>query len=228
MIDEQVIPFLVPREEPTWIGIRLLARHSLFQDNICLFSSPNLFSFLSMKNILALLILCSFSEVYSQNFVNYDSRYETIFSKQALDSFPVDIHIPNSFEYSSDSVEYPLIILLDNQSEFTHRHNLNSVDILTMHDQMPAAIIVGIGFNMGNRRYFTSMSTRKGDSLSGVERTSRFIFDELIPRMEDDYKANGPILIIGHSRTAYLTSYFLITRNDQFDAAGPATDSFDA
>lgn len=114
----------------------------------------------------------------------------------------------------------PLIILFDSQNEHTHAYNLASIDILSMHGQMPESVIASIGFNQQNRYYYTSSSLLENDSLSGMKRIENFIFEELVPHLAKAYQAGGPVLLFGHSRTAFLVNVLAAQRYPQVQMVG--------
>lgn len=173
-----------------------------------------------MKYALSFCLICFTWLLSAQDYISFDKRYQSWSSQSARDSFALDIHVPHVTAYGSEDLSFPLIILLDNQNEYTHRHNLSSIDILTMHDQIPASVVVGVGFRWDNRMHLTSAEVRKGDDLSGLEKSAQFLFNELVPECRKMYNATGPVLILGHSRTAFLTSYLMTRHFDEFHAAG--------
>lgn len=157
---------------------------------------------------------------FSQKPLMYKSEMLDFKSEVIGENFAIDLMIPLSFSRSSALAKYPLIILFDSHNENTHRYNLHSIDIMTYHAQMPEAAVAGIPFSMANRYYLTSMTCKDGEEVAGISKMATFIFDELIPALAKDYKVARPFLFIGHSRTAFLTSYLMVSRGDDFDAAG--------
>ncbi len=180
------------------------------------------------KMILAiLLVIFLTANLAAGDLTLYYSERLPLYSQHLQDSIVLDIHLPESFNEASGNVSFPLIILFDSYNELTHNYNLHSIDILTVHGQMPESVIVGVPFTMQNRRYFTSQQFTSGDTISGIERMELFIFRELIPMLSEDYVAGGNVLLFGHSRTGFLTSYLMINRSDEFDVAGSFSGFFD-
>lgn len=156
---------------------------------------------------------------YSQtgDYYNYSDEKLELQSGYLQESITCHFHLPETYTSSDSSTRYPVVILFDSQHEKTYPHLINGIDLLTSESQFPEAIIVGVPFTRQNRYYFTSAHKNKGDSLSGIERMSLFIFDELVPRLRDQYKGNDFLALIGHSRTAFLTNYLLAQNNSDVD-----------
>lgn len=132
----------------------------------------------------------------------------------------VDLHLPAHFQDERNR-SYPLIILFDSYNQFTHEQNLNSIEMLTYHAQIPASVVAGIPFNARDRWYYTSDEQKKaGDSLTGMDHTDQFVFQELIPMLRNSYHATGPLILLGHSRSGFLTAALMIRHAHEVDAIG--------
>jgi enterochelin esterase-like enzyme len=197
---------------------------------------PNLFFRLFQRyytmSAKACLILPLFAVFFSlrpaaQELTLYHSTTLDLYSDFLQDSIAIDLHLPESHTEASGNVPFPVIILFDSYNELTHAYNLHSIDILTLHGQMPESIIAGIPFTMQNRRYLTSLEIKAGDTISGIERMELFLFSELLPLLKSKYEGRGPVLLFGHSRTAYLTSYLMCKRFEEFELAGSFSGFFE-
>ncbi|WP_445749111.1 alpha/beta hydrolase-fold protein [Polaribacter sp.] len=144
---------------------------------------------------------------HCQNFNLYSNDSLSINTSFLNEPIQLRIHFPETFHFSSSNTKYPITIVFDSQHERTYPHIIHSFDLLTSESQIPESIIIGVPFTMHNRLYFTSNQKKQGDSLSGIERMERFLFSELIPKFQKEYKANEFITLIGHSRTAFLVNY---------------------
>jgi Putative esterase len=135
--------------------------------------------------------------------------------------------IPQSFDSTSATQSFPLIILFDQQNHYTHNYNLQSIDILTMHGQMPQSVVVGIPLE--NKRWeLTSTDTLTPEiQKSGADVLDEYLMQVLIPKIQKDYHANGPLIIIGHSRTAYFTYYLQERHGDIIQALGTFSGFFE-
>jgi hypothetical protein len=98
--------------------------------------------------------------------------------------------------------------------------------MLVFHSQMPQPVVAGIPFSIQNRLQLTSLENFYGKE-GKIEKTTQFIFDELIPHLNNNFKTGRPVLIFGHSRTGFLTSFFMVNRREDFDLAGSFSGFFE-
>ncbi|MBA4303982.1 MAG: hypothetical protein C0424_07140 [Sphingobacteriaceae bacterium] len=164
-----------------------------------------------------------FSGIYFTNSSKAASLYHTInelwYSRSCNDSFVTDLHIPKTFDRKAKR-NLPVVILFDSQNDNTHRHNLSSIEMLTYHGQMPEALVVGIGFREDNRYLLTSHQKLPNNPQSGLEAMAQMLFSELLPQLRQKYLASGPVLVLGHSRTAYLVNYLYTNHGHKLAVAG--------
>lgn len=154
-----------------------------------------------------------------KKYSNYSDDNILIDSEYLDDSIMINLHLPETFTMSADSVKYPLIIIFDSQHEMTYPQIMNSIDLLTNESQMPESIIVGIPFERKDRLYLTSNQKKDGEILSGIEKMEGFLVEELIELMQTNYKANEFVSITGHSRTAFLVNYLSYKHSNIFNAS---------
>lgn len=170
-----------------------------------------------------LLVVISFlllTSLHAQTDRIYTTTETTLTSKFVPDTFVLDIHLPENIAFSDTSARFPLIVLFDNYNTTTHYYNLQTIETLTYHGQLPQSVVVGIPFTPLNRMYLTSTALRDGDSLTGIERMAHFLRYEMLPFLRDNYQAGAPVILMGHSRTAYLTSYLMLQHTSAWDAVG--------
>lgn len=156
---------------------------------------------------LTILIFCVISNGFSQRYSLYSDDkidYQTSFLNEPIS---INLHLPEAYFDAADGTKFPVIIIFDSQHNRSYPQIMSAIDLLTSETQMPESIVVGVPFNMSNRLYFTSNQKKAKDSLSGIERMNKFIFSELLPKLQNSYKANSYTTIIGHSRTAFLVNY---------------------
>ncbi len=144
---------------------------------------------------------------YGQSYSLYSTDTITFQSKFLQKDIELNLHIPETHSSASDSTLYPVIIIFDSQHQRTYPHIIQSFDLLTGETQVPESILVGVPFGYADRYYLTSNEIMESDSLSGIERMELFLFSELIPHIQHHYKGNEYLMLVGHSRTAYLVNY---------------------
>ncbi len=174
-----------------------------------------------MKAILILIITMSIGlgNVFGQEYSLYSNDKLSIESVYLQGIIDLNLHLPETQPFSGNTTKYPITIIFDSQHERTYPLIINSIDLLTSETQTPESIIVGVPFNFQNRLYLTSSQKRGNDSLSGIERMELFLFNELIPQLQNKYKGNDYISFIGHSRTAFLVNYLATKRPSQINLA---------
>ncbi|MEM1319396.1 MAG: alpha/beta hydrolase-fold protein [Bacteroidota bacterium] len=169
--------------------------------------------------LIALLSLCFLKLPYAQKYYGYSDETLTINSSALEQSIDLKLHLPETLQHSADSIKYPVTIIFDSQHELIYPHIVYSIDLLTNESQVPEMIIVGVPFTRSNRHYLTSGKKKEGDTLMGIQKTEHLIMRELLPLLQEQYKASEFITIIGHSRTAFLVNYLSAQHSNQIDVA---------
>lgn len=154
-----------------------------------------------------------------QEYSLYSNDKLSIESEYLQATIELNLHLPETQPFSAKATKYPITIIFDSQHDRTYPIMINSIDLLTSETQIPETIIVGVPFNFQNRLYFTSSQKRENDSISGIERMELFLFNELIPKLQNNYKGNDYISLIGHSRTGFLVNYLAFRKPSQINLA---------
>ena len=118
---------------------------------------------------------------------------------------------------------YPVVYVLDGPP--LDAHTAEAALALARGGQAPGLIVVGIP-NMqrgGRARDFLPptlrFARRDGTPFTGgADRFLRFLRDELVPRVERDYRTAAPRLLVGHSLGAIFVCYSLTAAPGFFDA----------
>lgn len=166
-----------------------------------------------------ILILVVAAKTFGQKYSLYSNDSLLLASKYLGKDIRLNLHLPETHPFSAESTKYPITIVFDSQHKRTYPQIISSFDLLTSETQIPESIIIGIPFTRHNRLYLTSMQKRGKDSISGIERLTSFLFHELIPKLQKDYKGGKFISLIGHSRTAFLVNYLSYKKPSQVNLA---------
>lgn len=83
----------------------------------------------------------------------------------------------------------------------------STIDYLTSNDQIPASVIIGVESPMNKRFKETDLPSSNPSSLG--YKNEKFVFDELVPLAKRLYSASEFLLLIGHSRCGYFSTYLL-------------------
>jgi len=167
-----------------------------------------------MKYLFSFVILLFFSiTVFSQK-----SEVKQFDSNELGTTRVLKIHIPKSYKKDGDRV-YPLTIVLD--SEYLFDVYVANAKLFSNKDKAPEQIIVGVAQNQNQEkeRYadcaydkITSMPTAKSTQFY------RFIRNEVLNYMEDNYRISPFKTIVGNTLTANFTNYFLLEKDPAFQA----------
>lgn len=139
------------------------------------------------------------------------------------------VHLPDGYE-NFRSTHYPVLYLLDGETFFHHVTGI--VDFLSGIYRSPRMIVVGVTNTDRNRDMTpTELSTQPlisftGDSLSGIPMSNtggadnflRFLNDELVPKIEGEYRTAPFRLLAGHSFGGLFTVHTLLSRPESFKA----------
>jgi len=174
---------------------------------------------------LILLFSCSpndnqLAKTESQPLTEFSNYYSTptstnYFSDFVADTFRIFQSLPQG--YSSDTErKYPLIIILDGNAFFE-----STVSELKFHSFIgfiPKSIVIGIGYkdfmtmdSLRSRDYTYPLANPEYEmALSGgAEKFKRFLDEELIPKLMQNYRINlDQSVICGHSLGGYFTLYY--------------------
>ncbi|TPD70434.1 hypothetical protein [Flavobacterium microcysteis] len=154
--------------------------------------------------------------LYAQNYERYKKLKDTTITSKYL-GFKKDISVLVPIEWQNElKNKFPLIIVFDKQNQRSHNYIINTIDYLTSNELIPSSIIISI---QSEQRYRYIETQYKISDPSGLaSENEKFIFDELIPLAEKEYKAAPFRLLIGHSRYGYFTTSLFNSRINDLNA----------
>ncbi|UJH90900.1 tetratricopeptide repeat protein [Antarcticibacterium sp. 1MA-6-2] len=169
-------------------------------------------------SLLFTFILFSFSS-YSQKDIKI-GKTETIYSELLKEDRILEIHLPKN--YGDSDKTYPVLYLLDSYYNFSHA--VGSVEYLQLNRLIPERIIVGIR-NTRRTRDLTPESPelsaeerKRMGTTGGALNFMAFLEKELIPHVENNYKAATHRIIVGHSLGGLFNVYTFFKNPQLFDA----------
>ena len=137
------------------------------------------------------------------------------------DSLQLDFFIPREAELAP-ARKYPVIYLFDSQNRSNYHYNLQTIDYLTGFGNMPSAVLVGVGFPAAVRTSWTLPSSQKGKADSLLS----YLLGPLRQKLSSYCQLADFNLLIGHSRTAMLSSYALAAFPEKVHAVIASSNSF--
>lgn len=157
-----------------------------------------------MSKKFALFFILLTTTLFAQNYERYKKLKDTtIHSKNLGFGKKISITVPVEWQNGIKN-NFPLIIVFDRQNKRSHNYIINTIDYLTSTEQMPSSVIISVESEQRYRYHETQYKTSESNGLA-LE-NEKFIFGELIPLAEKDYKASKFRILIGHSRYGYFTT----------------------
>lgn len=156
-----------------------------------------------------------FSESASTKYSLYNTTAEFIASEIVADSFFILVSVPDS--YYSTQVRYPVLYVLD--GDIAYGMAASIARYLQIGENIPEHIVVGIGYGSLTK---SSSKKRRRDyrptETGGAENFLKFLYQELIPYIDADYRTiPGDRAINGYSLGGLFGLYTFFTRPETFN-----------
>ncbi len=150
--------------------------------------------------------------------LEYASRHE-VTSLILGETRTMDVALPASYATEPDR-RYPVLVVLDGESQ--HLLAAAMVRFFASVGQLPEMIVVGVR-NTDRNRDLSPPPTGGfrpppglGDTFGGGDRFLQFLADELLPRIERDYRTVPMRVLAGHSIGGTFALFALARRPDLF------------
>ena len=153
---------------------------------------------------LFLTVLFNLNLVYAQSDYVTGKTY-TIESNVLEETRTIHVYVPEGYEKSEK--EYPTLYLLDGQRLFDY--GISVAKSFKQFNLTPEFVVVGISNKYPNR--FSHFS-------SGSDAFLKFIEEEVIPKVESNYKVSQERLLFGWEYAGGFTVNTLITKPELFEA----------
>lgn len=164
-----------------------------------------------MKPILFILSFLSIPALYSQQYQTMQIALDTMFHSDALGyEKHIQLTVPTTYSKKNKNT-YPLIIVFDMQNSINYKYVVNTVDYLSGFGQIPECLVIGIKAADRSGRYQETQLTENDEDALG-DANEGYLFNELIPFLQNSYGANDQVMLFGHSRFGYYTTHLLTQR----------------
>jgi len=135
------------------------------------------------------------------------------------ESRTLNIYLPDGYSKNT-SGKYPVIYLLDGSADEDFIHITGIVQFLTMIQQMPNSIIVGIA-NVDRKRDFTYPTTIQDDlkkypTTGHSDKFISFLEKELQPYIEKNYRVTQERTLVGQSLGGLVATQILLEKPNLF------------
>lgn len=123
------------------------------------------------------------------------------------------IYLPDGYKMNQES--YPVLYLFD--AEINFKPVCGVVDILSRWKIIPETIVIGLP-NIDRMRDLTPTRDRKFNIGGGGDNFLKFLREELIPFIDQNYNTKSFKILEGHSISGMFTMYAFIADTSLFDA----------
>jgi predicted alpha/beta superfamily hydrolase len=167
---------------------------------------------------LILVLVCIAPSLASEGAARAQSReiavghVETLTSEILGETRRLEIRLPADYAESTDS--YPVMIVLDGGPMFTY---IVSIIDMIAPNNLPEMIVVGLP-NTDRRRDLDPVDDSLGEVGAGALRFQRFLGDELLPHLDEEYRTVPFRILAGHSLAGLHTAYSMVTSPGTFQA----------
>lgn len=142
-------------------------------------------------------------------------EYKNIYSNILSEERKIIVHLPSGYEKTSPG--YPVLYLLDAESETLFLSSVATSEYLNGFGLVPEMILVGICNTVRNRDMIPVKREDNPES-GGAENFLRFIADELMPYIQEHYRTVPYNLLFGGSNAGLFTVYVLFEKPEIFNA----------
>ena len=123
------------------------------------------------------------------------------------------IYLPDGYKMNQES--YPVLYLFD--AEINFKPVCGVVDILSRWKIIPETIVIGLP-NIDRMRDLTPTRDRKFNIGGGGDNFLKFLREELMPFIDQNYNTQSFKILEGHSISGMFTMYAFIADTSLFDA----------
>ena len=134
------------------------------------------------------------------------------------------IYLPQSYQWASDR-KYPVLFILDGESNFLH--TAGSVSFLSSQGEIPELIIVAVTSTVRIRDFTQSDWSSHWIGGGGAKNFKSFLSEELITKIDKDFRTNGFRILSGHSAAGQFALYCLTSQPSLFNAYFAISPSLD-
>ncbi len=131
------------------------------------------------------------------------------------------VHLPDRYENSQK--DYPVIYMMNGQSVPSFANATSTLDNLS-NERIPDMILIGIS-NTGVAANYWSCPGDSGNVKPG-DSFSKFLKEDLIPEIKNNYRTNDYKLLFGQSNTGLFVLYSFMKHPDLFNAYVVASPMF--
>jgi len=177
----------------------------------------------SYKNISLLVFVLFINTSFGQARVEIGQK-QVIHSNILNEDRTYQIYLPASYTWALDR-RYPVLYVLDGQTHFIH--TVGSVSYLSAHGEIPEVLVVALTSTVRIRDFTQSDWPSHWIGGGGAKNFKAFLSQELIPKIEKEYRTNSFRILSGHSASGQFALYTLASEPSLFHAYVAMSPSLD-
>lgn len=138
------------------------------------------------------------------------------YSERLSETTTIRIALPETYRHSSD-YEYPLLLVMDGSTQFNHI--AGNIEFMSTFAEIPDMIVVGVSANSRLLNFTQTELEQFAGRSGGAENYTKFLFEELLPKLREDYRIASHVTVTGHSLSGLYSAYLALNHADVVQAA---------
>lgn len=138
------------------------------------------------------------------------------YSERLSETTTIRIALPETYRHSSD-YEYPLLLVMDGSTQFNHI--AGNIEFMSTFAEIPDMIVVGVSANSRLLNFTQTELEQFAGRSGGAENYTKFLFEELLPKLREDYRIASHVTVTGHSLSGLYSAYLALNHADVIQAA---------
>ncbi|WP_232819947.1 alpha/beta hydrolase [Aliidiomarina celeris] len=138
------------------------------------------------------------------------------YSERLGETTTIRVALPETYVHSSH-YEYPLLLVMDGSTQFNHI--AGNIEFLSTFAEIPDMIVVGVSANSRLLNFTHTELEQFAGRSGGAENYTKFVFEELLPKLREDYRIAPHVTVTGHSLSGLYTAYLALNHTDRIQAA---------
>ena len=135
--------------------------------------------------------------------VKSENNYSIVNRNEKID---YDFLLSRDINSIKEEQKISLFVVFDKQNKSIYKNTIYTIDYLTSLSNIPSSCILSIGFQDGMERFLLSKYKENGGGLDDFLPAVKSLIHDLL----NEYDINiSNVVLIGHSRTAYIATQFL-------------------
>ena len=138
------------------------------------------------------------------------------YSERLSETTTIRVALPETYRHSSD-YEYPLLLVMDGSTQFNHV--AGNIEFMSTFAEIPDMIVVGVSANSRLLNFTHTELEQFAGRSGGAENYTKFLFEELLPKLREEYRIASHVTVTGHSLSGLYSAYLALNHADVIQAA---------